>query len=71
MKSIARGHTYWTGMDKDIEHLVHRCNRCQQAAKHPARHEPVSLPQTEALRSGIHLDFAGPINGVTYLVVVD
>ena len=60
------------GMDKDIEHLVHRCNKSEQAAKHPAREEPVAWPQTEAKPwFQLHLDFAGPINGMAYLVVVD
>ncbi|VDL60571.1 unnamed protein product [Hymenolepis diminuta] len=33
MKSTARAFAYCPGMDKDIEAVVQRCSKCQQAAK--------------------------------------
>ncbi|CAH8585253.1 unnamed protein product [Schistosoma margrebowiei] len=45
--------------------------QCQQAAKCNAKILPVPWPQPEYPWSRIHVDFAGPINGITYLVVVD
>ncbi|CAH8561864.1 unnamed protein product [Schistosoma margrebowiei] len=45
--------------------------QCQQAAKCNAKLLPVPWPQPEYPWSRIHVDFAGPINGITYLVVVD
>lgn len=71
MKSIARSFAYWPGMDHDIETFVKRCSRCQQAAKNPPRQPPIPWPQPEKPWSRLHLDFAGPINGVSYLVLVD
>lgn len=71
MKSIARSFAYWPGMDADIETFVKRCQLCQQAAKLPARTAPIPWPTPEKPWTRIHIDFAGPINGVTYLVLVD
>ncbi|BHF67670.1 hypothetical protein SprV_0301069800 [Sparganum proliferum] len=41
MKSAARSSAHWTGIDGDIDDLVRRCSRCQQAAKVPPRQPPV------------------------------
>ncbi|VDN23307.1 unnamed protein product, partial [Dibothriocephalus latus] len=41
IKSIARSFAYWPGIDSNIDDLVRRCFRCQQAAKMPARQPPV------------------------------
>ncbi|BHF62749.1 hypothetical protein SprV_0200573500 [Sparganum proliferum] len=41
MKSIARSFAYWPGIDGDIDDLVRRCSRCQQAAKLPPRQPPI------------------------------
>lgn len=57
-------------MDKDTERLVKVCSGCTMAAKSP----PVKFypwPMTVTLWSGLHIDFAGPLNGVYYLIFVD
>ena len=71
MKAIARGYAYWPGMDKDIEGIVKGCLKCQLAAKGPPLENPIPWPETKKPWSRVHVDFAGPINGVTYLVLVD
>ncbi|CAH8633242.1 unnamed protein product [Schistosoma bovis] len=71
MKSIARSYAYWPLMDQHIVDLVSKCTQCQQAVKCNAKILPVPWPQPEYPWSRIHVDFAGPINGITYLVVVD
>ncbi|VDL65121.1 unnamed protein product [Hymenolepis diminuta] len=43
----------------------------QQASKKPIRQDPVLCPQTETPWTRLHVDFAGPVSGITYLVVVD
>ena len=30
MKSLARLHVWWPGMDEDIKHLMHSCDSCNQ-----------------------------------------
>nr|VZI00654.1 unnamed protein product [Spirometra erinaceieuropaei] len=71
MKSIARSFNYWPGIDGDIDDLVRRCSRCQQAAKMPPRQPPVHWEPPERPWSRVHIDFAGPLNGVSYLILVD
>ena len=71
MKSIARSYAYWPNMDRDIEVYVKKCAQCQQAAKNPCKLPPIPWPETKQPWSRIHIDFAGPVNGVTYLVLVD
>ncbi|CAH8575264.1 unnamed protein product [Schistosoma guineensis] len=71
MKSIARSYAYWPLMDQHIVDLVSKCTQCQQAAKCNAKILPVPWPQPEYAWSRIHVNFAGPNNGITYLVVVD
>ncbi|BHF70642.1 hypothetical protein SprV_0301369500 [Sparganum proliferum] len=71
MKSIARSFVYWPGVDGDIDDLVRRCSRCQQAAKMPPRQPPVPWEPPERPWSRVHIDFAGPLNGVSYLILVD
>ncbi|BHF72892.1 hypothetical protein SprV_0401596300 [Sparganum proliferum] len=71
MKSIARSFAYWPGIDGDIDDLVRRCSRCQQAAKMPPRQPPVPREPPERPWSRVHIDFAGPLNGVSYIILVD
>ncbi|BHF64762.1 hypothetical protein SprV_0200776900 [Sparganum proliferum] len=71
MKSIARSFAYWLGIDGDIDDLVRRCPRCQQAVKMPPRQPPVLWQPPERPWSRVDIDFAGPRNGVPYLILVD
>ena len=67
MKSIARRYAFWPGMDKDIDMLVKDCLKWQLASKGPPRENPTPWPETKK-KHGV--DLAGPIIGVTYLVLV-
>nr|VZH94510.1 unnamed protein product [Spirometra erinaceieuropaei] len=71
MKSIARSFAYWPGIDGDIDDLVRRCSRCQQVDKMPPRQPPILWQPPERPWSRVHIDFAGPLNGVSYLILVD
>ncbi|BHF83684.1 hypothetical protein SprV_0902682800 [Sparganum proliferum] len=71
MNSIARSFAYWPGIDVDIDDLVRRCCRCQQAAKMSPRQPPVPWRPSERPWSRVHIDFVGPLNGVSYLILVD
>ena len=71
MKSQARSHVWWPGIDHDIENLVKACSPCIQIKSDPS---PVPLhpwvwPSRPWYR--LHVDFAGPLFDKTYLVVVD
>ncbi|PIO60823.1 integrase core domain protein [Teladorsagia circumcincta] len=71
MKSLARCYVYWTNITKDIENFVRSCSNCQEVAKTPVKTELFSWPKEEKLWSRIHVDFAGPINGKMFLIIVD
>ena len=70
MKAIARSFVWWPNIDKQIEKKVSDCVTCQAMKPSP----PASSvhPWTYPLRpwSRLHADFAGPINGFMYLIVV-
>ena len=71
MKSVARSYFWWPGVDKAIEELARNCQSCQ-AVKHSPSVAPLHpwiWPSRPWQR--IHLDFAGPFQGTTFLVVVD
>ena len=71
MKSITRSYIWWEGVDKDIESLVKSCQACQAVknAPHMAPLHPWLWPSRPWQR--LHLDFAGPFQGRTYLLVTD
>ena len=70
MKALMRSYTYWPNIDKDIEQVVKTCKGCQLAVKAP----PVKFtlwPKTDVPWTRLHIDYAGPMNGNYYLIVVD
>ena len=71
MKSLARLHVWWPGIDKQIEEAVRSCGSCQGIRNKP---QPVPLhpwvwPTCAWQR--IHVDFAGPFKGHAFLIIVD
>ena len=71
MKSLARSFVWWPGMDKGLENLAKACSSCQRN-KHapvPAPLHPCTWPTKPWQR--IHMDFAGPLMGTSFLVIVD
>ena len=71
MKRLARSYVYWTNITKDIEDYVKGCRNCQEAAKAPVKTELFSWPTEKQPWSRIHIDYAGPVNGKMFLVIVD
>ena len=71
MKMVARSYVWWTKLDKDIEQLVKSCSHCQAVRNLPpiAPLHPWIWPAEPWKR--IHIDFAGPFCGRSFLVVVD
>ena len=71
MKSLARLHTWWPGIDKDIEDYSKACTSCATAARDPTR---VPLHQWELpLRpwQRVHIDYAGHFKGKMWLLLID
>lgn len=71
MKSLARGYLWWPGLDKEIEDLAKSCLPCQSVKQAPAAAplHPWIWPTKPWQR--IHMDFAGPFLGKSFLIVVD
>ena len=71
MKSLARSYVWWPGMDRDVENIAKACMQCQQH-KHAPPKAPLH-PWTWLAKpwQRIHIDFAGPFQGTSFLVVVD
>ncbi|EYC31699.1 hypothetical protein Y032_0003g1191 [Ancylostoma ceylanicum] len=71
MKKLARSYVYWPNIDSDCEDMVRRCTCCQKAAKNPTKVALKTWPSPTRVWQRVHVDFAGPLQGIYYLVVVD
>ena len=71
MKSLARSYVFWPGMDNEIEEMVRSCTGCAFTSKCPVKTDLCSWPKPTKPWSRIHVDYAGPVSGEYYLVVVD
>ena len=71
MKSLARSHVWWPGIDHDIETLAKSCSGCQNVKHVPpsAPIHPWEWPSRPWQR--IYIDFAGPFLDSMFLVIVD
>ncbi|CAH8818944.1 unnamed protein product [Schistosoma curassoni] len=58
-------------MDQDIETRCRNCSPCLQAVKSPSKCEPQQWEKPNSPWERLHADFAGPIRGRMYLVIVD
>ena len=70
MKALARSYVWWPSIDSHIESTVSLCDTCQSLRSAPptVQIHPWIFPARQWSR--IHVDFAGPLGGCTYLVVV-
>ncbi|PIC43510.1 hypothetical protein B9Z55_004221 [Caenorhabditis nigoni] len=71
MKQLARSLVYWPAIDKDIEKVVRSCDLCASVAKNPIKNTLCSWPIPTAPWQRVHCDYAGPVDGRYYLVIVD
>uniref|UniRef100_A0A8R1DHX7 RNA-directed DNA polymerase n=1 Tax=Caenorhabditis japonica TaxID=281687 RepID=A0A8R1DHX7_CAEJA len=71
MKQKARSFVFWRGLDAQIEQIVKFCDNCQTNSKMPRVTPLQPWPAPKKPWTRIHVDFAGPIDGILFLVVVD
>ena len=71
MKAVARSYFWYPGLDQEIEKKAQSCTSCQAVKNAPpaAPLHPWLWPTKPWQR--IHVDFAGPFQGKTYLLVLD
>lgn len=71
MTQLARQYVYWPSIDAQIKDYVRCCQRCVETAKAPGKHTLESWPLAAAPWERVHIDYAGPVDGWWYLVIVD
>lgn len=71
MRSIARYYVWWPNLDKDVEMHVKRCSSCQENRDgiEEVPIYPWNIP--DKVWERVHLDLAGPMDGVMWLVGID
>ena len=71
MKAVSRSYFWWPGLDRNIEGLVKSCKSCQSVKNSPPATplHPWFWPSKPW--ECIHVDFAGPFLGSTFLIAVD
>ena len=71
MKELARSYVWWPNLDSDLETITKKCSNCLEHAKNPPRAglHPWEWPSQPWHR--LHVDYAGPVQGKYFLVVVD
>ena len=72
MKNLARCYVWWPNIDKDLERRVNSCKKCQEYRHCSIDKQPLhpwEFPSKPWSR--IHIDYAGPIEGQMFLVVID
>ena len=71
MKQLSRSYFWWPGLDNDIEKLSAQCSVCLAHRSSPKKAplHPWEWPEKPWLR--LHADYAGPVMGRHFLVIVD
>ena len=71
MKQLSRSYFWWPCLDGDIEACVNNCNHCLETRNSPPKAELHPWMWPQRIWHRLHVDFAGPIKGFYYLVIVD
>lgn len=69
-KAMARSYFWWPGIDKNIEDAVKNCNTCAENRNMPPKVVHQWIRPNKAW-SRLHVDYAGPFQGKTFLVLID
>ena len=71
MKELARSYLWWPQLDADLEGVTNSCSTCLENRASPpkAMLHPWEWPDRPWHR--LHIDHAGPVNGQTFLIIVD
>ena len=71
MKRLARRYVWWPKIDQEIENMISSCNGCHNKRAEPPTSSVHPWEYPERPWQRIHADFAGPISGQMYLLIVD
>ncbi|KAE8748860.1 hypothetical protein FOCC_FOCC004454 [Frankliniella occidentalis] len=70
-KAMARSLVWWPGLDKDVAAVVASCSNCRRTASKPPQNITSTWPLPTKPWERLHLDYAGPLDGRNYLIMVD
>ena len=71
-KALARSYMWWPNIDNDIDEANYSCTNCQEEKrKMPPKAQTSNWEECSRPMERIHVDFAGPINGLYFLIMVD
>ena len=70
MKAEARNWIWWPKLDQDISEITKACSVCFKNFQ-SSQEVTLSWPETGKSWCRLHMDYAGPINGNYFLVIVD
>lgn len=70
MKSVARSYVWWPNIDDNLDQSAKNCEKCQQQRNEPPK-VTAKWQSSQEPWQRIHIDFAGPIDGVNLLIIVD
>jgi transposase InsO family protein len=72
MKNLARAYLWWPNMEKDLERRVNTCKECQSTRVMRNTRQPLHpWEYPDRAWSRLHIDYAGPMEGRMFLVIVD
>ena len=71
MKSLARSYVWWPNLNQYIECLVKSCSPCLSVQPAPPKSPLNAWLWPSRPWSRVHVDFAGPLQGKMYFVIVD
>ena len=71
MKSLARSFVWWPGLDKSMQQKVKTCDACQRSRNLPTVAPIQHWEWPERPWSRLHVDYAGPLFGHMFLVLVN
>ena len=71
MKALAGSLVWWPGIDAALEDKVKTCSICQESRAAPAEANLHPWDWPEKPWSRLHLDYAGPLQGKMFLVLID
>jgi hypothetical protein len=71
MQALARVQCFWPGIYKQINSYVQRCENCAINAKCPKKEILHPWPKPSGPWQRVHIDFAGPMEGDFFFVMVD
>lgn len=71
MRAMAHSLIWWPKHDQEMEQFVRYCNKCQTNRQSDSKAPVPFWIKSEQPWSRFHVDFAGPVKGKVFLVIVD